>query len=187
MISTENLQRCRTIADQMDDLLLEGYGAVNLLLPETGTAWRMRLAAAAWCHDFSLRTPSAALLDLADLADGRVRLRYAHRNAECAVSLLQLPGLLERLAEADVVLIEGMDIAAELALPALIKFLGRCAWRSRMTVAPVSRAAQYITHPSLCHLRMASDELIPTDVVGNQRAALIAATLIRQSGEGFES
>jgi len=185
MISTEVLQPCRTIADQLGDLLLESYGAVDLVFAETGASSITALAAATWCQDFSLRTPSAALVDLADLAGGEIRLRYARQEEyNCD---LQAPALFERVAAADVVVLDGVDLAARRDMPSLLKFLGRCAWRSRLTVAPVSLAAPFIRHPVLCHLRMAADELIPTDVVSNQRAALIAASFIRQSGEGSES
>lgn len=185
MIWTENLQPSRTIADQLGDLLLESYGAVDLVFAETGVSSMAALAAATWCHDFSLRTPSAALVDLAELASGEVHLRCARQDEHNCDA--QAPRLFDRLADVDVVVLDGVDLAARGDMPALLKFLGRCAWRSRLTIAPVSLATPYIRHPVLCHLRMASDELIPTDVVGNQRAALIAASFIRQSGEGSDS
>lgn len=189
MISTDNLQPRRTIADQLDDLVLESFGTVDLVFAETGISTSAMLAAAAWCHAFGRRTLATALVDLSDLANGCFQVRcgrqeylYDLRAANAGV----YSGLFDRLANADIVVLDGVNNAAHTAMPALLKFLARCAWRSPLTVAPITSAAPFIRHPLLCHLQIVSDELIATDAVSDQRAALIAATFMRQTQSGQE-
>lgn len=189
MISTDNLQPRRTIADQLDDLVLEGFGTVDLVFAETGISTSAMLAAAAWCHAFGRRTPATALVDLSDLTNdcfqvrcGRQEYLYDLRAANAGV----YTSLFDRLANADIVVLDGVNNAAHTAMPALLKFLARCAWRSPLTVAPITSAAPFIRHPLLRHLQIVSDELIATDAVSDQRAALIAATFMRQTQSGQE-
>jgi hypothetical protein len=189
MISTENLQPRRTIADQLDDLVLESFGAVDLVFAETGLSSSAALAAAAWCHAFGRRTPSTALVDLTDLASGSFQVRCGRQEYlyELQVSNAGVyTSLFDRLANADVVVLDGVNNAAQTAMPALLKFLAGCAWRSPLTLAPITLAGPFIRHPLLCHLQIVSDELISTDAVSDQRAALIAATFMRQSQAGQE-
>lgn len=189
MISTDNLQPRRTIADQLDDLVLEGFGIADLVFAETGISSSAMLAAAAWCHAFGRRTPATALVDLSDLANGCFQVRcgrqeylYDLRTANADVNT----SLFDRLANVDIVVLDGVNNAAHTAMPALLKFLARCAWRSPLTVAPITSAAPFIRHPLLRHLQVVSDELIAVDAVSDQRAALIAATFMRQTQSGQE-
>lgn len=189
MISTDNLQQRRSIADQLDDLVLESYGHVDLVFAETGISSSAALAAAAWCHAFGRRTPSSALVDLSEMAVGCFRVRCGRQDYEYD---LQTPNaaayanLFDRLDNADVVVLDGVNNASQTAMPALLKFLARCAWRRPLTVAPITLSAPFIRHPSLCHLQIVSDELISTDAISDQRAALIAATFMRQTQSGQE-
>lgn len=188
MISSDSLQPRRTIADQLNDLVLESFGAVDLVFAETGSSSTAALAAAAWCHEFGRCTPSTALVDLSGLANGRfvVRCGPDEHVYELATNADVYLSLFDRLVEADIVVLDGVNDAAQTAMPALLNFLARCAWRGSLTVAPTTSAAPFVRHPLLCHLQIVSDELITPDVVGDQRAALIAALVMRQTQTGQE-
>lgn len=186
MISTDSLQPRRTIADQLDELVLESYGAVDILFPEYGTSSMTALATEAWGHAFVRHTPATALLDFSACCLGEIYLRDidGHRSAQC--SLTRAGDLLINIS-ADILVINGASTAAELNLPAFLEFLVRARRVCGLVLAPVSDAAGLIHQVPLKRLRTAADPLISPDVVGDQRAALIAATLVRNSREGSDS
>jgi hypothetical protein len=181
MIATQALCRCESVADQLTAMVLDALGAVSLLLPTTGADSRLALAASAWCHDFCRHTPGAVLLNLASFGADQVEV-WIERDAQTYGAA---PALLA-IADADVVICDGLDAACLAAPDALPRFLAACARRRSLTVAPVI-ASDLMGHRALRRLTVAADALIAPDPVARQRSALLGAALMHRTTIAKES
>lgn len=177
MIATEILEPQRTVADQLDQLVLEAYGAINLVLAETGASASAALAAAAWCHEFARSNSSAALVDVAEAEHGRLWV-HTRRNQRYPLGREEL---FAALASAEIVLIDGMSRFTDRIPLAVVHVLSRSASRRPLTLAPVASAGALLRHPLLSHLLISSDRLVVFNRVDRQRSALIAASVLRQT------
>ena len=182
MIATQALCRCESVADQLTAMVLDALGAVSLLLPTTGADSRLALAASAWCHDFFRHTPGTVLLNLASFGADQVEV-WIERDAQTYAAA---PALLA-IADADVVICDGLDAACLTAPDALPRFLATCARRRSLTVAPMNVASDLMGHAALQQLSVAADALIAPDPVARQRSALLGAALMHRTTNAKES
>jgi hypothetical protein len=195
MIVANALCPCESVADQLDAMVLDALGAVNLLLPITGADVHLALAASAWCHEFHGHTPGSALLNLTHFGAGRVQVSF-RRTAKgyeigdvCAgvathPDYRQFPVLLA-LADAEVVVCDGLDAACLAAPEELPGFLAACARFKTLTVAPVA-TANLMCHEALERYTVRTDALIAPDPVARQRSALLGAALMHRTQNGKE-
>jgi hypothetical protein len=190
MITTNSLlQAPRSIAEQLDALVVETFGSVRLVMPETGQS--NLVAAAAWSHTFPRQHAGALLLDASPIASpigeiGRTRLRCNGRAASYDFANHQsadIP-LLGHLALADVVIVIGLnDLSPTIAI-GLLRLVMRHVLPSSLVVAPVVSAHWLVRPLSLGgHVAFATDELIAPDTLLVHRSALIAASVMHRTNE----